>query len=144
MFSNIHHWHTWQEIKFRQGLAQPEGRGTIIGCSGADLCWALGGRVICNFTPILSYFQYWGEWTSTTILFRFGNFVKTKKKCKWITFFPKFRWRPKKRSLSKIEHFFPQFSLRCTPIQIIGGDEAKLLGGYIPPPCFGTPDRMPP
>ena len=29
-----------------------------------------------------------------------------KKKCKWNTFFPKFRWRPKKRSSSKIEHFF--------------------------------------
>ena len=88
--------------------------------------------------------------------------MKTKKKCKRDTFFPKFfpgedqkknekkRKRsssniehlfppnsgedpPKKRSSSKIKHFFPQFSLRCTPIQIIGGDTAKLLGGYIPP-----------
>ena len=82
----------------------------------------------------------------------------------------------KKRSSSDIEHFFspilgeyqkkkvfsknrklffPKFTLRCTPIQIIGGDAdvdhsqtiggdtAKLLGGYIPPspPSFGTPDR---
>ena len=59
----------------------------------------------------------------------------------------------KKRSLTRIEHFFPKFTLRCTPIQIIGGDAdvdhsqtiggdtAKVLGGYIPPspPCFGTP-----
>ena len=29
----------------------------------------------------------------------------------------------KKRSSSKIEHFFPQiYTLRCTPIQIIEGD----------------------
>ena len=28
--------------------------------SGADLCWALGG-IICNFTPILPYFQHWGD-----------------------------------------------------------------------------------
>ena len=30
---------------------------------GANLCWALGG-IICNFTPILPYFQHWGGWTS--------------------------------------------------------------------------------
>ena len=131
--------------------------------SGADLCWALG-EIICNFTPILSYFQHWGGWTSTTIMFRCGNLVKTKKKSKWNTFFPKFRWRPPKKSSSRIEHFFspnsgedqkkkkkglqqeqntffPKFTIRCTPIQtIVGGDTAKLLGGYIPiPPCFGTP-----
>ena len=63
----------------------------------------------------------------------------------------------KKRSSTKTEHFFPQiYTLRCTPIQIIegdadvdhsqtiGGDAAKLLGGYIPPSpsCFGTPDTV--
>ena len=82
----------------------------------------------------------------------------------------------KKRSLSKIEHFFspisgedqkkkkkvlsknrtlffPKFTLRCIPIQIIGrdadvdhsqtigGDTAKLLGGIYPPipPGFRHP-----
>ena len=35
---------------------------------------------------------------------------------------------------------FPQFSLRCTPFQIIEGDTAKLLGEIYPPipPCFGN------
>ena len=85
--------------------------------------------------------------------------MKTKK-MQMEHFFPKFRWRPKKRSLSKIEHFFPQiqvmnkkkrssskiehifpqFSLRSTPIQIIGRDTAKLLGGIYSPlfrhPCL--------
>ena len=50
---------------------------------------------------------------------------------------------------SNIEHFPPQiYTLRCTPIQIIGGDAdvnhsqtivgdtAKLFWGYIPPPPF--------
>ena len=57
----------------------------------------------------------------------------------------------KKSSSARLEHFFPKFTLRCTPIQIIagdanvdhsqtiGGDTAKLLGGHIPPshrhPC---------
>ena len=76
----------------------------------------------------------------------------------------------KKRSSSKIEHFFPQIQVKtkttnknrtlfspnfrsdvhpfkllwCADVdhsQTIGGDTAKLLGGYIPPspPCFGTP-----
>ena len=60
----------------------------------------------------------------------------------------------KKRSSARVEHFFPKFTLSCTPFQIIGGDAevnhsqtiggdtAKLLGGYIPsiPPGFGTTD----
>ena len=51
----------------------------------------------------------------------------------------------KKKFSSKIEHFFPQFSLRCTPIQIIGGGCSQIIGGMYPPipPCFGTPGRMP-
>ena len=82
--------------------------------SGADLCWALGG-IICNFTPILPYFQLWGGWTWTTILLRCWNLVKTKRKMqiehffspnsgedqkkkvfikKRTLFLPDFRWRP--------------------------------------------------
>ena len=37
--------------------------------SGADLCWALGGGIICNFTPIWPYFQHWRGWSSTYIFF---------------------------------------------------------------------------
>ena len=97
--------------------------------SSADLCWKLGG-IICNFTPILPYFQHWGRWTSTTILCRCGNLVKTKRLIQIEHFFfpnsgedkktkrkkvffknrtlflPEFRWRQKKRSSAKIEHFF--------------------------------------
>ena len=70
------------------------------------------------------------------------------------TFFPNFRWRPTKKKGLQLEYntFFPKFTLSCTPIQLIGGnadvdhsqtiggDTAKLLGGYIPPvpPGFGT------
>ena len=67
----------------------------------------------------------------------------------------------KKRSSSKIEHFFPQIQVKtkkkvfirnrtlfspifaqmyCTPIQIIGGDTAKLLGRiYLPSPLVSAP-----
>ena len=52
---------------------------------------------------------------------------------------------------SKWNTFFPKFTLRCTPIQIIGGDadvdHSQTIGGIqpnywglYPPPCFGTPD----
>ena len=132
--------------------------------SGADLCWALG-EIICNFTPILPYFQHWGGWTSTTILFSCGNLVKTKRKMQIEHFFS-----PK--SSSKIEHFFspnsgedqkkhkvfsknrtlfsPNLRSAVHPFKLLGGMQMwtilKLLGGiqlnywggYIPP-GFGTP-----
>ena len=110
--------------------------------SGADLCWALGG-IICNFTPILPYFQHWGMnldhdfvqiWkfsvdqihANETLLFPNSGEDQKKVFIKNRTLFlPKFRWRPKekKRSSSKIQHFFPQFSLRCTvhPFKLLGG-----------------------
>ena len=113
------------------------------------------GGIICNFTSNLPYFQHWGRWTATTILLRCVNLVKTKEKNANGTlflpdFFPELRWRPK-----KIEHFFsPNFRSDVIPVpikniagdadvdhsQTIGGDTAKLLGGYIPP-GFGTPDN---
>ena len=69
-----------------------------------------------------------------------------KKNANRTLFFPEFRWRPKKRVSSKIEHFFspilgedqkkrssareehffPKFTLRCTPFQIIGGGYAEV------------------
>ena len=61
--------------------------------------------------------------------------------------------KERKRSAPRIEHFFPQiYTLRCKPIQIIGGDadvdHSQTIGGMQPhswgdispiPPCFGTP-----
>ena len=53
--------------------------------------------------------------------------------------------KKKKRSLSKIQRFFPQFLLRCTvhPFKLLGGIQPNYWGEYIPPspPCFGTPAR---
>ena len=40
--------------------------------------------------------------------------------------------KKKKGPQQKYNTFFPKFTLIYTPIQIIGGDTAKLLGGYIP------------
>ena len=68
----------------------------------------------------------------------------------WNTFFPKFRYRPKKKVFTKNGTlFFLKFkwipTLRCTPAsnyrgdadvdhtQTIGGNTVKLLGGCIPP-----------
>ena len=75
--------------------------------SGADLCWALG-EIICNFTPILPYFQHWGGWTSTTILCRFGNLVNIKKKCKRNTFSPNSGEDQKKKVFIKNWTLFSQ------------------------------------
>ena len=64
------------------------------------------GGIICNFTPILPYFQHWGAWTSTTILFRCGNLVKTKRKMQIEHFFSPISGEDqKKRSSARIEHF---------------------------------------
>ena len=75
------------------------------------------------------------------------KFSEDQKISKWNTFSPNSgEDPPKKRSSTRKEHFFPKiYTLRCTPIQIlggdadvdhsqtIGGDTAKLLGGiYLP------------
>ena len=71
------------------------------------------GGIICNFTPILLYFQYWGGWTSTTILFRCGNLVKTKKNKQMEHFFPHIQVKAKKKVFIKNRtHFFPKFRWR--------------------------------
>ena len=98
------------------------------------------GGIICNFTPILPYFQHWGINLDHDFV-QVWKFSEDQKNAKGTLFSPNSgEDQKKKRSSSKIQHFFPQFSLRCTPIQIIGGDTAKSLGGYIPPspPCFRT------
>ena len=112
--------------------------------SGADLCWALGG-IICNFTPILPYFQHWREWTSTTILFRCGNLVKTKRKVPTEQLFsPILGEDQKKKSSARIEHFFPQIysqlythsnywgRCRCGPFSNYWGGYSQIIGGIYP------------
>ena len=52
-------------------------------------------------------------------------------------FFPQIQVKTKKRSSTRIEHFFPQiYTLRCTPIQIIGRDadvdHSQTIGGIQP------------
>ena len=44
--------------------------------------------------------------------------------------------KTKKKVFIKNRTLFPQFSLRCTPIQIIGVDTAKLLGVISPHPTL--------
>ena len=86
---------------------------------GANLRWALGG-ITCNFTPILPYFQLWGDepWPR----FLSGEQIK---------------WRPKKRSSPKERKLCSPNSsgdLRSNAhqSQIIGGMQMqtilKLLG----------------
>ena len=65
------------------------------------------------------------------ILFRCGYLVKTKRKMQIEHFFSPISGEDqKKRSSSRIEHFFPKFTLSCTPIQIIGG--YATIGGIQP------------
>ena len=70
------------------------------------------------------------------------------------TLFPQNQVKTKKKVFIKNRTlFFHKFTLRCTPIQIIGGeadvDHSQTIGGMQPnywgmyppsPPCFGTPD----
>ena len=78
-------------------------------CKGANLCWALGGGIICYFTPTLPDFQLWGRWTSTIIFL--GELIK---------------WRAKKRSSPTMEHFFPRIQVEtCAQMHT----RVKLLEG---------------
>ena len=68
-------------------------------------------------------------------------------------FFPQIQVKTKKRSSTRIEPFFPKFTRSdvhpfkllggdadVDHSQTIGGDTAKLLGGYIPPsPLLSAP-----
>ena len=83
------------------------------------------GGIICNFTPILPYFQHWGGINLDQDFFQVSKLSEDQKKglhLKWNTFIPEFRWRPKKkvfatnansgedqkkkRSSLEMEHFF--------------------------------------
>ena len=111
------------------------------------------GGIICNFTPILPYFQHWGGWTPTTILFRSGNLVKTKKISKRNTFSPNSVEDQKKKVFIKNRTLFSPnlrsdvlpFKLlggcRCGPFSNYWGGYSQIIGEiYSPsPPPFGTP-----
>ena len=93
---------------------------------GADLCWPLGG-IICNFTPILPYFQHSGGMNLDH-----GFFFSHKQT----------KWRQKKTSLPKLKEFFPRFQVlqtdfnwfRCRPESNYSGScSKKLLGGIYHP-----------
>ena len=129
---------------------------------GANLCWGLGGDNL-QFYPNFALFSTLGGMNLDHNLFQVGKLSEDQKKKglhqKWNTFFPEFRWKPKKKVFTKSGTlFFPEFKWRpaliCRPesnywgdadvdhTQIIGGDTVKLLGGCIPPspPGIGTPD----
>ena len=78
----------------------------------ADLCWALGG-IICNFIPILPYFQHWGGRTSTAIFLG-----------------PQIKWRPKKKLFhQRWKTFFFPIS---NEDQRSDADQSQIIGGVYP------------
>ena len=99
--------------------------------SGADLCRALGGGDNLQFYPNFALFSTLGVRTIDHDLVQIWKFSEDQKNANG-TLFPQIQVKTKKKVFIKNRTLFPQFSLRCTPIQIIGGDLAKLLGEYIP------------
>ena len=108
------------------------------------------GGIIHNFSPILPHFQHWGDepWPRSFS----GEQIKWKPKKKdhhqkWNTFFPKFRWRPNKRSSPKFPRFEEEtWAHMHTRVKLLGGDadedHNQIIGGIYPPPSspgFGTP-----
>ena len=105
---------------------------------------SIGGDNL-QFYPNFTLFSTLGGWTSTTILFRCGNLVKTKRKMQIEHFFsPNSGKDQKKRSSARIEHFFPQiYAQLYTHLNYWGrcnywGGYSQIIGG-ISPPGFGTP-----
>ena len=125
------------------------------------------GGIICNFTPILPYFQHWGD-EARQLFFFHVNQEKTKKKVfteNWSVFVPENEWRPKQKKASpKIEKFLspksskhhkktPKIIQRSdidhsqiigglqmqTIVKVLKGMQSNYLGGVFPP-VFGTPD----
>ena len=94
------------------------------------ICWALGG-IICNFTPILPCFQHWGD--EPRPRFFSGEQIKRRPKKKRSLpkvedFFPRIqvKTKTKKSSSLKMKHFFPRILLEtCAEMHI----RVKLLGG---------------
>ena len=104
---------------------------------------SIGGGIISNFTPILPYFQLWGD--EPRPRFFSGTQIK---------------WRPKKKIFTKNGRLFSRNQVdtyaqmhtrikllggyRCRPCSNYWGDTVKLLGGIYPQssPGFGTPDCL--
>ena len=104
--------------------------------------------IICNFTPILPYFQHWGRWTLTTIFFQVSKLSEDQKKGlhqKWKTFSPNSnedqRTAPNiiQRSDADQSQITGEMQI-LSIVKLFWGDAVKLLGGYIPPSSagFGT------
>ena len=67
---------------------------------GANVCWAIGGT-ICNFTPILPYFLH----------SLFSTFSTDEPRPRFFSV-EQIKWRPKERSLPKLEDFFPRIQMK--------------------------------
>ena len=113
--------------------------------SAANLCWALGG-IICNFTPILPYFQHWGD--EPRPQFFLGGMSKLSQEQKkglhekWNTFFP---WI-QAETCSQMHNCTSQSNYwrgcRCRPYSNYWGGYIQIFGGiypFIPPPGFRHP-----
>ena len=110
-------------------------QSNTIPSSGADLCWALGG-MICNFTPILPYFQHWGDEPRPRFCSGVEIKWRPKEKCKQNTFSPRIQPKTKKEKVfCKNRTLFPP-NLRSAvyPFKLLGGMQnrtiLKHLGGY--------------
>ena len=102
---------------------------------------SIGGGL--QFYPNFALFSTLWRWTSTMILFKWANQVKTKKKVftkNGTLFFPEFRWRLKKKVFTKNgTHFFPRIQVKTcaqmhTGVKFLEGMQMKtilkLFGGY--------------
>ena len=88
------------------------------------------GGIICKFTPILSYFQHWGDEPQPR--FCSGEQIKRRPKNKkkglrqkWNTFFPGIQVDTYAQMHTRVKLLG---GCRCRPYTI-GGDTVKLLGG---------------
>ena len=112
-----------------------------------------GGSIICNFTQFCPIFNIGGDELDHDFVQEW-KFSEDQKKKQIEHFFPQIQVKTKKKVFNKNKTlFFPKFTLRCIPIQIIGGDanvdHSQTIGEIQPnywgdmsppsPPCFGTP-----
>ena len=117
---------------------------TKLNAQGCKSLLSIGG-IICHFTPILPYFQHWGDEPRP----RFFSGKQMKRRAKKRSspeikhvFTPNSSVDQKKRASPKMEHLFSPNSsgdLRsdARQSQIIGGnadvDHTQIIGGIYPP-----------
>ena len=102
--------------------------------SGANLCWALGG-IICNFTPILPYFQHWGNKPRPRLFFRVSKLSEDQKKVIYEVehFFPRIQVRTKKKGPhQKWNTLFPRIQVQIwaqmhTRVKLLEGMQVKII-----------------